>query len=85
MSKRFAVTISVEIVADFPDDYTPELVEFFYDGSSHCIGNEFRAIAATIAPNTCDLCHRTSAAKAREVSQQDVDLWPPPPVPKDCA
>jgi hypothetical protein len=60
--KTVRILISFEMDREVPEEWDQNQVEFYYNESSHCMGNEiaYEHRAIQKQKNTCDFCHRCS-------------------------
>lgn len=75
--KKVIVELSIKIITDVPVDWSEHDIEFWLNGSSHCLENEFAQVAEEmeyndkVRPNTCCVCQRASGKYIRDVMDED--------------
>lgn len=63
--KRRAIELRVRMMVSVPADWDDDAITFFYNESSHCLGNELAVLAEQYDKDNensvCNLCCRASA------------------------
>lgn len=80
--KTVVIELRIKMLAEFPADdpyWDAKAIEFFYNESSHCIGNEIAALKESddIAgeESMCDSCDRTEVHFIRDAEPSDLERY----------
>jgi hypothetical protein len=71
--RTIVVELKSKMVVTVPQYWTRENIDFFFDGSSHCLANEIQQLAeeAKQEENICHVCSRTTVTFVREATAAD--------------
>lgn len=58
--KKVIIELRTKLIAEVPEDWDNEMIEFYYGDSSFCLGNLVEMVAADNEqdPHHCNICHR---------------------------
>ena len=68
--RTVALELKTWLLVSVPRDWDENDINFFFNESSHCIGNEFRQIVDEHERGHC-ACFRTKARYLREATEED--------------
>lgn len=66
VQKRVLVNFIIPLECEVPADWGKDMIEFFYNGSSHCVSNEWDRIIAKVEAEDCP-CRVIDAAYVKDL------------------
>ena len=73
--RQVVIGLKTWLVVSVPDDWDEHQIEFFFNESCHCSGNEIQQLADedNRVPHSCVSCFRTEVEYLREATEDDKD------------
>jgi hypothetical protein len=81
--RQIVIEFKARMLVDVPADWDEEMIEFWANGSCHCLGNfvdQLQDENERGHDGCCFMCHRAEAHYLRDASAEDAEeLTPPKP------
>jgi hypothetical protein len=74
--KAVNIALTFRLTVMVPADWDRQMIEFFYNESSHCVATELRELAAAdeeAGEGTCVTCWRSDAKLLGDATEEDVE------------